>query len=156
MSNTTMITFGVPTELLESLGRLVVAHSHLDYILRMTIKSLTGVELAVALEDTRRVQASKLRKQILELAAARLSEDDVKQLEALIKRLNAVSYYSRELGAYYFTYRDDDRRSRFVLFDDDRSMIKKMATARQSGYREAFLLYSDARDSLPQLKEIAT
>jgi hypothetical protein len=77
------------------------------------------------------------------------------ELDALIRRLNAVSYYSRELGAYYFTYRDDEKRSRFVLFDDERSMIKKMATARQTGYREAFLLYSDARDSLSQLKEIA-
>jgi len=76
------------------------------------------------------------------------------ELNDLIKRLNAVSYYSRELGAYYFTYRDEQNRSRFVLFDDDRSMLKKLGMARQAGYLEAFVLYSDACDSLDQLRII--
>lgn len=76
------------------------------------------------------------------------------QLNTLIQRLNTVSYYSRELSAYYFTYRDEEKRSRFVLFDDERSMIKKVSIAHQMGYREAFLPYAEARDSLTQLKEI--
>jgi hypothetical protein len=81
----------------------------------------------------------------------RISRSD---LEALIKRLNAVSYYSRDLGAYYFTYRDDQNRSRFVLFDDDRSMLKKLGMARQAGFTEAFILYADASGNLDQLKTI--
>jgi len=76
------------------------------------------------------------------------------ELYSLMKRLNAVSYYSRELGAYYFTYRDDQNRNRFVLYDDYRSMLKKLGMARQIGYLEAFLLYSDACDCLDELKVI--
>lgn len=76
-------------------------------------------------------------------------------LLALMTRQNAVPYFSRELGAYYFTYRDAEKQSRFVLFDDGRSMMKKLVAARQAGFREAFLLYADARDQVDQLKELS-
>lgn len=77
------------------------------------------------------------------------------RIAELLRKYNSISYYSHELCSYYFTYRDDDRQSHFVLFDDERSMLKKLGAARQAGFKEAFVLYDDAHNFINQLHEIA-
>jgi hypothetical protein len=49
-------------------------HAHLDYILRMVIKSLNGKPLDEALRDTGRVGSRELRKRIKKLARDRLKD----------------------------------------------------------------------------------
>ncbi|NLM61376.1 MAG: hypothetical protein GX193_04780 [Clostridiales bacterium] len=73
----------------------------------------------------------------------------------LLRKYNAISYYSHELCSYYFTYRDDNRQSHFVMYDDERSMLKKLGAARQARFKEAFVLYSDAKNCIDQLHEIS-
>jgi hypothetical protein len=76
------------------------------------------------------------------------------QLDSLIAREHAVSYFSQELCAYYFTYRDSGSKSHFVLYDDENSMLKKLGLARDCGFKQAFLLYPEAYGVLDVLKEI--
>lgn len=65
------------------------------------------------------------------------------ELRKLMAEQNAVSYFSRELCAAYFTYRNEQKKSRFVLFDDARSLVKKLAAILEAGFEEAFFLYAD-------------
>jgi hypothetical protein len=77
------------------------------------------------------------------------------KIAELMRKHSSISYYSHELCSYYFTYRDENRQSHFVLFDDERSMLKKIGAAMQAGFKEAFVLYDDAKDCIDQLHEIA-
>ena len=60
-------------------------------------------------------------------------------LAALMAREHAVGYFSQELCARYFTYRDGEHRSRFVIYDDPASLRRKITLAKNCGIREAFL-----------------
>ena len=51
-------------QLLDALGRLAVAHTHLELILRYTVKSLSGLSGSKSLDPTRRKSISDLRKRI--------------------------------------------------------------------------------------------
>jgi hypothetical protein len=61
-----MHSLNVPNrpQLLEALGRLAVAHTHLQLILRYTVKSLSGLSGSKSLDLTRRKSISDLRKRI--------------------------------------------------------------------------------------------
>lgn len=59
-------------------------------------------------------------------------------------------YYSRELMANYFTYTQDSR-AHFVLFDDARTLRQKYALARSLGIEDAFIMYPEVADILPEL-----
>lgn len=65
------------------------------------------------------------------------------ELAGLMAREHAVGYMSQELCARYFTYRDGDGRSRFVLFDDTRTMQRKLSLAEKCGFKEAFISWPD-------------
>ncbi|MDL2273381.1 hypothetical protein LJC34_02345 [Oscillospiraceae bacterium OttesenSCG-928-G22] len=73
------------------------------------------------------------------------------ELQALMRREESIPYLSHELSACYFTYRDGEGRSHFVLFDDHRSILKKLQIAKETGFREAFILYPDAREILDEM-----
>jgi len=51
-------------QLLEALGRLAIAHTHLERILRYTVKTLSGLSGPESLNPTRRKPISDLRKRI--------------------------------------------------------------------------------------------
>ena len=51
-------------KLLEALGRLAIAYTHLEWILRYTVKSLSGFSGTKSLDPTRRKPISDLRKRI--------------------------------------------------------------------------------------------
>ncbi len=63
----------------------------------------------------------------------------------------ASVYYSRELMANYFTYADGSR-AHFVLFDDAATLRGKLALAGRLGISEAFVMYPEVADLLPELE----
>lgn len=60
-------------------------------------------------------------------------------------------YYSRSLMANYFTYTQEGR-THFVLFDDAQTLRQKYALARTLGIEDAFLMYPEVADILPELE----
>lgn len=59
-------------------------------------------------------------------------------------------YYSRELMANYFTYTQEGR-AHFVLFDDAKTLRQKYALAGSLGIEDAFIMYPEVADILPEL-----
>ena len=72
------------------------------------------------------------------------------ELHAFQKRRDISVFYSRELGAHYFTHRLDGE-THFVLFDDTQSLRAKLSLGAQLGLSAAFLMYPEVRDLLPDL-----
>jgi hypothetical protein len=60
----------------------------------------------------------------------------------LISR-GGASFFSGELGARYFTYKDEAGRTHFVVYDDPGTFRYKVELALQMGIREGFMLYPD-------------
>ncbi len=71
------------------------------------------------------------------------------QLKELMARQQPVSLFSEALCANYFTY-TRGAEHRFVLYDTEDSILKKLRFASQLGCSGAFLLYSEA-EGLPSL-----
>lgn len=74
-----------------------------------------------------------------------------KELSGLIDRLRPMSFYSNELCANYFTYRDTDGGMHFVVYDNAHTIAKKLYTAQLLGVREAFLLYPEIEELLDDI-----
>ena len=70
--------------------------------------------------------------------------------QALVQKLHPNVFFSGELCANYFTYRTDGR-THFVLFDDLRSIQRKLALGERLGVQCAFLFYPEVETFLPQL-----
>jgi len=70
-----MMTFHIPDDpILKALGWISVAHAHLDYILRMTFKTLAEVSIDDALEATEGTGSAVLRDRLRKLAKKVLGE----------------------------------------------------------------------------------
>lgn len=67
-------------------------------------------------------------------------------------RHGAAVYYSRELGARYFTHRWGGD-TRFVLFDDGDTLRRKLALARELSIPRGLLTLPECSDILPELLE---
>ncbi|MBI1327392.1 MAG: hypothetical protein GC136_07075 [Alphaproteobacteria bacterium] len=82
------ITFGFPDkETLEALGRLVIMQAHLEYIFKMTYKSLNELSISEALKLTERDTGAIIRKDIQKIAKRKLCAGSVlTQLLDLIDR----------------------------------------------------------------------
>lgn len=72
------------------------------------------------------------------------------ELQTFQKRRDISTFYSRELGAHYFTHRLDGE-THFVLFDDAQSLKAKLSLGTQLGFSAAFLMYPEVRDLLPEV-----
>lgn len=70
-----------------------------------------------------------------------------RELYALTKSHHPQPYFSQELCAYYFTFKDE-RGSHFVLYDDAGSIRKKIQLASRLGIPTAMLLYPEVADIL--------
>jgi hypothetical protein len=84
-----MIIFHVSKDpdLLAAFGELTLRHVHLTYILRMTIKTLTEVEVVEALDATALDSSSLLRERVRKLARKRFGEGSaLVKVQALIER----------------------------------------------------------------------
>lgn len=72
------------------------------------------------------------------------------ELNTLRRRRDISAFYSRELGAQYFTHTVNGE-AHFVLFDDAQTIRQKLALGEKLGIETAFLMYPEVRDLLPQL-----
>jgi hypothetical protein len=84
-----MISFHVPDdpEWLQAYGTVSVRHAHLDYILRMMVKTLADVEISEALDATRREGSAALRERVRKLAKTKLGEGTaLVKLQSLLER----------------------------------------------------------------------
>lgn len=64
------------------------------------------------------------------------------QFEDLLKKAGG-SYFSPDLCARYFTYKHEDGKPHFVLFDDAASASVKLQKAADAGFHAAFALYAE-------------
>lgn len=69
------------------------------------------------------------------------------ELNALLRREQPVTFFSEPLCARYFTY-SAGTEHRFVLYDTEETLLKKLRLASSLGCGGAFLLYSEA-EQLP-------
>ncbi|MDA8257429.1 MAG: hypothetical protein M0Z99_17675 [Betaproteobacteria bacterium] len=86
---TKMMMFHVPEdkELLAAYGELSLRHEHLTHILRMTIKTLAGLDVSEALDATVYDGAARLRERIKVLARQRLGEGPaLLKLQAILEQ----------------------------------------------------------------------
>ena len=89
-----MISFHVPDDqaLLAAVSEVALRHEHLNYILRMTIKSLTGLRIDEAIDATSYDGTRQLRERIRKLAKQRLGEGKpLLKLQAILERCRRVS-----------------------------------------------------------------
>src|SRR5262249_52943721 len=72
-------------ELIAALGRLAVAHTHLELALRYTVKTLTGLSVQKGLDVTHRESMSKVRKRIRRLfVEKKATQQEIAKLDALL------------------------------------------------------------------------
>ncbi|SAK52711.1 hypothetical protein AWB82_01713 [Caballeronia glebae] len=84
-----MMRFDVPsdTTLLAAIGEVALRQEHLNYTLRMTIKTLARLDLGEALDATAYDGSSQLRERIKKLARQELREGvPLLKLQALLER----------------------------------------------------------------------
>jgi hypothetical protein len=84
-----MIYLHIPDDpsVVAAVGRIALRHGQLDYILRMTIKTLGGLSIQDALDATARLGSRDLRERIRKLARQRLGEGaPLLHLEAILQR----------------------------------------------------------------------
>ena len=95
-----MITFHVPEDhdLLAAFEVLSLRHEHLNYILRMTIKTLGGLSVEEALDATAYDGSARLRERINKLARQRLGEGQpLLRLQAILERCRRATEKRNEL-----------------------------------------------------------
>ncbi len=95
-----MMMFHIPEEpeIQETVGAITLRHSHLDHILRMTIKTLGGVTIQQALDATTFEGSEALRQRIRKLAKRKLGEGKALiQLQVLLERCRRATARRNEL-----------------------------------------------------------
>lgn len=95
-----MMTFDVPQDkgLLAAFGKVTLVHEHLNYILRMTIKTLARLSPEEALDATSYDGSRQLRERIRKLARQRLGEGEpLLKLQALLERCKRATDKRNEL-----------------------------------------------------------
>ena len=109
---TKMVNFHMPEDAATraALGAVTVRHSQLDYILRMTVKTISGLSLKDALDATEGDGSAYLRDQVKKLAKKRLGDGTpYNRLRALLTRCRQLT---KKRNAYvhgvYGKYLDGD------------------------------------------------
>lgn len=95
-----MILFHLPDDegLLAAIGKVAVRHGQLDYMLRMTVKSLANLSIRQALDATERQGSRELRERIRKLAKQRLGEGQtLVLLDGLLARARRASARRNQL-----------------------------------------------------------
>jgi hypothetical protein len=100
MTQEPTITFHVPEDpaLLQGIAKVTICHAHLDYALRMCIKTLAGLTIEEALDATDLEGSRTLRDRIRKLARSRLGEGPaLLKLQALMKRCGDLTAKRNEV-----------------------------------------------------------
>lgn len=110
-----------PPEYLVALGRLVVAHVHLDHMLKMTIKSMLGITVEEALQALSRKGSPDLRKRIQKHSLAVLDDEAVtNRLMELLGRCRTASERRNYIAkSVYVRHMDGPRSGQIALHDPD-------------------------------------
>jgi hypothetical protein len=78
--------------LAEALGRLAIAHTHLELVLRYTVKILSGVTVQEALDATKSQGTAEVRKRVRRLFIQKKpTEDETVKLDALLGEASRLS-----------------------------------------------------------------
>lgn len=72
------------------------------------------------------------------------------ELDALIEQHKTQSFFSKDLYAYYFNYRDK-KGTHFVLYDNGASIKRKLQAAGSAGVENAFLFYPHVADIIDKI-----
>ncbi len=78
-----------------------------------------------------------------------LTADELSSLKA---RYRSASFFSKDLCAYYFTYRTGNR-THLVLYDNAVSVRRKLSLGESLGIETAFLYYPHVKDFLDRILE---
>lgn len=84
-----MVALDIPKDqaLLAAFGEVALRHEQLSHVLRMTIKTLTCIQVQEALDATSRASSSELRERVNKLARRYMREGaSLLQLQALLAR----------------------------------------------------------------------
>jgi hypothetical protein len=95
-----MITFHVPSDegLLAAFGQVALRHEHMNHILKMTIKSLTGVTPAEAIAATMFESSAYLRERVRKIARKRLGEGTaLVKLQAILAQCQRLTERRNDL-----------------------------------------------------------
>jgi len=95
-----MITFHVPSDerLLAAFGEVALRHEHMNHILKMTIKSLTGVTPAEAFAATMFESSAQLRERVRKIARKRLGEGtELVKLQAIVANCKRLTERRNDL-----------------------------------------------------------
>ena len=114
-----MITLGIPTDpaILAAVGKIALRHGQLDYLLRMTVKSILSLSIREALDATERQGSRELRERVRKLAKQKFGEGDTfVRLDALINRARRATNRRNEL-VHNLWAQDLDHNP--VIRDDD-------------------------------------
>lgn len=76
---------------------------------------------------------------------------DAQEFQQLLQEYDPTCFFSKELCAKYFTYRNQSGETFFVLYDDLASTSQKIQVAAQMGFCGAFVLYRDFGQGCRQL-----
>jgi hypothetical protein len=89
---------------LAAIGQVAVCHSHLDHIVKMTIKSLTGLAIKESLDMHAFTGSKKLRDKIRRLVQQRFGSGDVfAKIDDVLNRAEAVSLKrNKYVHSFYF------------------------------------------------------
>ena len=123
------ITLDTPTDpaLLAAVGKIAICHGRLDYILRMTVKSILNVSKREALDATDRQGSRELRKRVRKLAKQKFGESEtLVRLDALLTKSRQATDRRNELLHNLWAY-DWDRGP--VIRDDDHTFRRVPAVA---------------------------
>ncbi len=151
-SETKLVHFHIPddAELIAAIGRVSVLHSRLDYVLRLTIKTLSGMELNKAMDATQNETSSGLRRRVNKWGRKVLGESEALiELQAYVKRCERGSrhrnellhgLYAKELDGEPVVY-DRDRKQKplptvpelWAIENELQALCDEMNTARFDG-----------------------
>jgi hypothetical protein len=95
-----MIVFHVPSDerLLAAFGAIALRHEHMNHILKMTIKSLTGVTPGEAIAATMFESSAQLRERVRKIARKRLGDGAaLVKLQAILANCKRLSERRNEL-----------------------------------------------------------
>ena len=91
---TSMVSLEIPTEakLLQAAGRVALAHGQLEYSLRMTVKSISGLSVQEALDATATMKVYELREKIKKLFKQKTRDESEKtRLDSLLNKAKRLS-----------------------------------------------------------------
>lgn len=102
---------------LKTVGKISIAHSQLDYVLRLAVKTILNISLQEARDATRRQSSSQLRDLVRKLAKQKLGEcEELVRLRALLTRAERATEKRNRL-IHNISYQN--KRGVFVIKDDN-------------------------------------